>query len=155
VHTVLEKMIEQADGSYLGSKDVQVILDYAQSVQLRIEAYQAIKEQEPQIVALALEKVYVHADYMNRYINNEGGKCLRDMTTTLRYCSTSMLLNDQQFLQEEYLIWLETIIRSLKHKHLTLISLESLGNALADMLPQEQYKLMAPFLNLVCDAFRE
>ncbi len=155
MHTVLEKMIEQADGKYLGSKDVQVLLDYAQSVQLRIETYQAIKEQEPQIIALALEKIYLHPDYMNRYINNEGGKCLRDMTTTLRYCSTSMLLNDRQFLQEEYLIWLETIIRSLKHKHLTLVSLESLSNTLADKLPQEQYQLMVPFLNLVCDAFRE
>lgn len=155
MHTVLEKMIEQADGKYLGSKDVQVLLDYAQSVELRIETYQAIKAQEPQIVMLALEKVYAHPDYMNRYLNTEGGKCSRDMTSTLRYCTTSMLLNDKQFLQEEYLIWLETIIRSLKHKHLTLVSLESLSNTLADKLPEEQYQLMVPFLNLFMDTFRE
>jgi hypothetical protein len=154
MHTVLDKMIEQADGKYLGSKDVQVLLDYAQSVQLRIEAYQAIKAQEAELMTMVLEKVHVHPVYLNRYANTENGKCLRDMTATLRYCSTAMLLDDEQFLREGYLIWLETIIRSLKHKDLTLASMESLSEALAERLPQEQYKLMAPLLNTICDAFR-
>ena len=154
MHTVLEKMIEQADGKYLGRKDVQVLLDYAQSVQLRIETYQAIKEQEAELMAMVLEKVHAHPVYINRYINTENGKCLRDMTATLRYCSTAMLLNDEQFLREGYLIWLETIIRSLKHKDLTLASMEALSEALAERLPQDQYKLMAPFMNTICDAFR-
>jgi Phycobilisome protein len=155
MHTVLDKMIEQADGKYLGSKDVQVLLDYAQSVQLRIETYQAIKKQETELIAMVLEKVHVHPVYLSRYINTENGKCLRDMTGSLRYCSTAMLLNDEQFLREEYLIWLETIIRSLKHKDLTLASMEALSAALAERLPQAQYKLMAPFLNTLCNAFRE
>jgi hypothetical protein len=155
MHTVLEKMIEQADGKYLGSKDVQVLLDYAQSVQLRIETYQAIKSQEAELVAMVLEKVHAHPVYIDRYMHTENGKCLRDLTGSLRYSTTAMLLNDEQFLREEYLIWLETIIRSLKHKDLTLASMEALSAALAERLPQAQYKLMAPFLNTLCDAFRE
>jgi Phycobilisome protein len=155
MHTVLEKMAEQADGKYLGSRDVQVLLDYAQSVQLRIETYQAIKGQEAELMTMVLEKVHVHPVYLSRYINTESGKCLRDMTATLRYCSTAMLLNDEQLLREGYLIWLEVIIRSLKHKDLTLASMEALSKALAERLPQEQYKLMAPFLSTICDAFRE
>ncbi len=154
MHTVLEKMIEQADGKYLGSKDVQVLLDYAQSVELRIETYQAIKEQEAELVAMVLEKVHAHPVYLDRYINTENGKCLRDLTGSIRYATTAMLLNDEQFLREEYLIWLETIIRSLKHKDLTLASMEALSGALAERLPQAQYKLMAPFLTTLCDAFR-
>lgn len=154
MHTVLEKMIEQGDGKYVGSKDVQVLLDYAQSVQLRIEAYQAIKEQEAELFEMVLERVHAHPVYINRYIKTENGTCLRDMTATLRYCSTAMLLNDEQFLREEYLIWLETIVRSLKHKDLTLAAMEALSEALAKRLPQDQYKLMAPFMNTICDAFR-
>jgi Phycobilisome protein len=154
MHTVLEKMIEQGDGKYLGNKDVQVLLDYAQSVQLRIETYRSIQNQEAQLIALALEKVHAEPVYINRYINTENGKCSRDMSATLRYCTTAMLLNDEQFLREEYLIWLETIIRSLKHKDLTLVSMEALGKALSELLPQAQYKLMAPYFNLVCDTFR-
>jgi hypothetical protein len=154
MHTVLEKMIEQADGKYIGSKDVQVLLDYAQSVQLRIEAYQAIKEQEAELFEMVLQKVHAHPVYISRYVNTESGKCLRDMTATLRYCSTAMLLNDEQFLREEYLIWLETIVRSLKHKDLTLAAMEALSEALAERLPPDQYKLMTPFMNTICDAFR-
>jgi Phycobilisome protein len=154
MHTVLEKMIEQGDGKYLGNKDVQVLLDYAQSVQQRVETYQFIQRQEAQLIALALEKVHVDPVYLSRYINTENGRCSRDMTSTLRYCTTAMLLNDEQFLREEYLIWLETIFRSLKHKDLSLVSIEALSKALSERLSQAEYKLMVPFLNVVCDAFR-
>jgi Phycobilisome protein len=154
MHTVLEKMIEQGDGKYLGSKDVQVLLDYAQSVQQRIETYQSIQQKEGELLALAMEKVHAHPLYMNHYIHIENGRCLRDMTSTLRYCTTAMLLNDEQLLREEYLIWMETIMRSLKTKPLSFVSVEGMREALAEKLSQAQYKLMAPFINVFCDTFR-
>ncbi len=138
-------LLQATEGRYATDAELQFLEDYAQSFPARLRAYQALRQQEREL----MQKTYMrlrsrHPEIFASWDKNTIRNWQRDTTWVLRFSALAMLLDDEETLRDRLMLWFQTIMRAFNmqktcyHTYTTLkeLSLEMLGQESGLLLGQ-------------------
>lgn len=139
----------EADGRYATASELNFLRNYLNSVELRISAYEKIRDREAEILEHwdaekrnQKENLFHMGDY------DMTKTCRRDQTNSLRYATTAMLLDELDRFREGALIWYQTIVKSFKYQAYAKINYLLIQDIIQFYLTAEEAKLIIPVLQL-------
>ncbi|WP_055076938.1 phycocyanin [Pseudanabaena sp. 'Roaring Creek'] len=145
--TLLENVLDRADGSYINPEDLRTLDRAIASWQQRRQTYDLIQAKENAIVAQVLQQIQATAPDIAAKVTVDGGsKCQRDMALVLRYCATAMLLQDEELLKDRLLYWMQNIMLALKNQRVNDFVYRALQKAVMENLPKENAALLLPYI---------
>jgi len=143
----LNQMAARAEGSYLSSAQMSQLEQYHRNFALRLQTYQALQKLEPEILAeLSQRLTQGNPTWKQHFSAEDQAKCTRDSSYLLRNCALAMILDDKDYLYDNFLHWLKTILVSLDHVALHQQIYNPLRAILREKLPPAQAKLLEPYL---------
>jgi hypothetical protein len=149
--TILEALVEGADGSYASKQDLRNLEHVMFSWAERKEAYLAVQAKEKSILDRAMILIQTSKNLSENLSIDEArvDRCRRDITLMLRSYALGMLLQDEEMLKERFLYWQKNVLRAmgLHHYQGAKFVLESLYIE----LPKEQAELFEPYFKLAQD----
>jgi hypothetical protein len=145
--TLLENVLDRADGSYITPDDLRTLDGAIASWQQRRQTYDLIQTKENAIVSQVMQQIEISAPEVAAKLTHDGGnKCTRDMTLVLRYCATAMLLQDEELLKDRLLYWMQNIMLALKNQRVNDFVYRALRKSVQDNLPKENADLLSPYI---------
>ena len=148
--TLLEELIERADGSYANKEDLRALEHMMASWSERKEAYLATQEKEESIVNGAIKRMQSSTGYADKAMNNLGiDRCRRDMTLALRSYALGMLLQDEEMLKDRVLYWQKNIIQAMGFSEYQ--GYKFLLESIYVELPTKQADLLKPYVKVAMD----
>ena len=139
----IQELINQAQDRYLITDELDLMESYISSLPDRLKLYKLIRDREINI----LQEV---ADQVPKEIPNVTVEDLemgiKNLILVLRYCSMAMLLNDENFLKQRLLNWLEGIMsmRDMRRLNETLYKL--LNQGLRQQFSPTQLAMFQPLI---------
>lgn len=106
-------LTDQAEGRYATDAELQFIVDYVNSYQLRFETYQKVQSFEKTFVKEAHGQLIAREpDLLQHQKKDLTSKWKQDTLRVLRYSAIALLLDDAELHQERFLYWFQTIMRA-------------------------------------------
>lgn len=139
----IQELINQAQDRYLASDELGLMESYVSSLPERLKLYKLIRDREIDILQSVADQV--PSDIPNIAVEDlEVG--IKNLVLVLRYSSMAMLLNDESFLKERLLNWLEGIMsmRDMRRLNDTLYKL--LNQILRQQFSPNQLALLQPLI---------
>ncbi len=139
----IQELINQAQDRYLASDELGLMESYVSSLPDRLKLYKLIRDREIDILQSVADQV--PSELPNVTVEDlEIG--IKNLVLVLRYSSMAMLLNDENFLKERLLSWLEGIMsmRDLRRLNDTLYKL--LNQTLRQQFSPSQLALLQPLI---------
>lgn len=146
--TLLETLVDGADGAYASKQDLRNLEHAMSSWAERKAAYLAVEANEKSIIDRAKRSMENDKTFTENNRLNPGiiDCCCRDMTLTLRYYSLGMLLQDEEMLKDRFIYWHANILQSMDlHKYQ---GSKFVYESLCIELPREQSKLFKPYFKI-------
>ncbi len=144
--TLLENVVERADGNYVSAQDLRLLDNALSSWQARKDAYNQVQAHETEIISQAVEAMRTGDRFTAKPMDTLGvDRCQRDMTLGLRCCALAMLLEDREMLKDRVLYWQQNIFLSMQ---LNYHGYKFIWQALQSQLPKEQSELFSPYLKM-------
>ena len=109
--TILETLLEGAEGSYASTRDLRNLEHVMSSWSERKEAYLAVQANEESIIDRAMVMMQQGKPIQNNPVTIE--YCRRDLTLALRYYALGMLMQDEQMLKERFLYWQKNVLQAM------------------------------------------
>jgi hypothetical protein len=145
--TLLENVLDHADGSYITPEDLRTLDRAIASWQKRRQTYDLIQAKENAILEQVMSHIEAKAPEVAAKVTVDGGnKCNRDMALVLRYCATAMLLQDEELLKDRLLYWMQNIMLALKNQRVNDFVYRELQKSVQENLPKENADLLLPYI---------
>ena len=144
-HTI-EKNVIDADGRYLGAKELSTLEQYAQGYANRLAAYQELRDHSKPLVVQALTQLFKGYPDLLQHHKQRG---VYDMSETLRYIALAILRDDELFFMEALMSWLDTILLAYKKNVACAIAYHHLQDAVEQKLSASSVLLIRPYLERV------
>ncbi len=146
--TILEALVEGADGAYASKQDLRNLEHAMFSWGDRKDAYLAVQEHEDSIIDRAMTLIQASKNLPENQAIDPArlASCRRDITLALRYYALGMLLQDEEMLKDRFIYWQKNVLQAmgLHHYHGVQFVLESI----CIQLPKEQANLFKPYFKL-------
>lgn len=151
----LKQIFEHTDNAYLSADDMQLLTAYSASLSDRMAALQDLQQHEAKIAKETTDRIVeVYPKIAARIEGYE--KTERDLVLIIRYCGQAMLRDDRQFLNDQLLYWLKTMLQAFKFGENVLYdSYVWMKEASARHLTPASYSLLEPYMNLVLEIVAE
>jgi aconitase A len=144
--TLLENVLERADGNYVSAQDLQLLDKALSSWKARKDAYNAVQAQEAELIQQAVTAMRNGDRFDLKPMDDLGvDRCQRDMAMGLRCCALAMLLQDEEMLKDRVLYWQQNVFQAMK---LNYEGYRFLWHATKAQLPKEQAALLGPYLQM-------
>lgn len=139
----IQELINQAQDRYLASDELGLMESYISSLPERLKLYKLIRDREIPILQAVADSV---PNELPSITDEDLETGVRNLILVLRYSSMAMLLNDENFLKERLLNWLEGIMsmRDMRRLNETLYKL--LNQELRQQLSPTQLTLIQPLI---------
>jgi Phycobilisome protein len=146
--TLLETLLDGADGAYANSQDLRNLEHAMSSWVTRKEAYLAVQSNEAKIIDRAMKLMEASKDFPDVRKMNELRltQCRRDITLALRYYALGMLMQDEAMLRDRFIYWQKNILQAMGLHHYN--GVHFVMEALSLELPPEQSNLFKPYFKL-------
>lgn len=146
--TLLETLLDGADGAYANSQDLRNLEHAMSSWAPRKEAYLAVQTNEATIIDRAMKLMIASPDFPDvRKMHEarlEQGR--RDITLALRYYALGMLLQDEAMLKDRFIYWQKNILQAMGlHQY---NGVQFVWEALALELLPAQANLFKPYFKI-------
>lgn len=142
--STLERNLFAVDDRYLSDQELQLLEEYMQSHALRIKTYRLLQAQTDELVLKTLRKMTAGYSQM---LQSHGQICKRDITDILRYISLCILKHDQQGFYEEFVLWMDTIMKAFKRKDAAHAAYTYLRAIVAESFPADSAKLVNGYVD--------
>lgn len=142
--TLLETLLEGAEGSYASTQDLRNLEQVMSSWSERKEAYLAVQANEKSIIDRAMAMVQQGKPVQNNPVTIE--YCRRDLTLALRYYALGMLMQDEEMLKQRFLYWQKNVLQAMGLHHYQ--GVKFILESIYIELPQKQAKLFQPYFKL-------
>lgn len=139
----------KADGRYATESELKFLKDYFDSVDIRLNTYEKIRDQEEKIVQQWEIAKRSHPEdlfHMGEYDMTE--ICRRDETNALRLAATAMLIDELDRFRESTLIWYKTIVKSFKYQAYAKVNYLLIQDVIRLYLTIEEVELILPAFQL-------
>lgn len=144
--TLLENVLQRADGTYVNANDLQLLDQALSTWKARKEAYSAVQEKEAAIIDYAVKAMRGGDRFESKPLDNLGvDRCQRDMTLGLRCCALAMLMEDEELIKDRVLYWQQNVFLAMQ---LNYQGYKFLGQAIKDLLSAKQAELMTPYMQM-------
>lgn len=148
--TLLEELVDRADGAYANPKDLRALEHIMSSWAERKVAYLAIQAKEESIVDRAVELMKKSNAFEDNTMNALGvDRCRRDMALTIRSYALGMLLQDEEMLKDRVLYWQRNILQAMGLNNYQ--GFKFLLESIYLELPVAQADLFKPYFNIARD----
>jgi hypothetical protein len=145
--TLLETLVDGADGSYASSQDIRNLEHVMFAWADRKEAYLAVQNSEKSIIDRALVLMQTSTTFPGGKLSAERlEKCRRDVTLALRYYSLGMLLQDEEMLKDRFIYWQKNILQAMGLHHYN--GVQFVLESICVELPKEQANLFKPYFKI-------
>lgn len=145
MHPQINAIFDEAEKRYLKPEELEILNTYVDSLPKRMETYRRLRDMEVEIMQPV-------ADQLQAALPNERQddleRCLKNALLMLRYCAMSMLLNDDSFVQDRLLGWLEKSAQVYKTYSIDSMLYRLLNQRLSQTLTPQQLNLLKPPLAL-------
>ncbi len=150
MNNALLDVIQKADGRYLNDLELRPFDDVIDAFQTRINTYHSIQEQGKELVLNSLKSLMQTPH--RAVVQEHGARCQRDMLYTLEYIAKGILLHDEDGFMEEYLVWMQNIIRAFHRQEACVVSYKLLKAEVRNSLAGDQANLMVMYLDKLIEA---
>ncbi|TYQ26632.1 hypothetical protein PseudUWO311_10970 [Pseudanabaena sp. UWO311] len=118
----IQELINQAQDRYLVTDELGLMESYISSLPDRLKLYKLIRDREIDILQAVANQVPTE---LPNVTDEELESGIKNLILVLRYSSMAMLLNDENFLKQRLLNWLEGIMsmRDMRRLNETLYKL--------------------------------
>ena len=139
----IQDLINQAQDRYLAVDELGLMESYVSSLPDRLKLYKQLRDREIDLLQAVADQVPVELPNVTDAELESG---IKNLILVLRYCSMAMLLNDESFLKERLLNWLEGIMsmRDMRRLNETLYKL--LNQGLRQQFSPAQLTLIQPLI---------
>ena len=139
----IQELINQAQDRYLASDELGLMEGYISSLPDRLKLYKLIRDREIDILQAVADQVPTE---LPNVTDEELESGVKNLILVLRYSSMAMLLNDENFLKQRLLNWLEGIMsmRDMRRLNETLYKL--LNQGLKQQFSSTQLTLIQPLI---------
>ena len=139
----IQELINQAQDRYLASNELSLMEGYVSSLPDRLKLYKLVRDREIDILQTVADQVPTE---LPNVTDEELEVGIKNLILVLRYCSMAMLLNDENFLKQRLLNWLEGIMsmRDMRRLNETLYKL--LNQGLRQQFSPTQLVLIQPLI---------
>ncbi len=139
----IQELINQAQDRYLASDELGLMENYISSLPDRLKLYKLIRDREIDILQAVADQVPTE---LPNVTDEELESGVKNLILVLRYSSMAMLLNDENFLKQRLLNWLEGIMsmRDMRRLNETLYKL--LNQELKKQFSSAQLTLIQPLI---------
>ncbi len=139
----IQDLINQAQDRYLASDELGLMESYINSLPERLKLYKLIRDREIDILQAVADQVPSELPNVTEADLETG---IKNLILVLRYSSMAMLLNDENFLKQRLLNWLEGIMsmRDMRRLNETLYKL--LNQGLRQQVSPVQLALIQPLI---------
>lgn len=139
----------EADGRYATDSELKFLKDYFDSVELRISAYEKIRDQEEAILQSWETAKRNHKEDLFHMGDYDMTKtCRRDQTNSLRFATTAMLFDELDRFREGALIWYKTIVKSFRYQAYARVNYLLIQEVVRLYLSLEESELLIPAFEL-------
>ena len=145
----LERLSMTAEGRYATTQELKFIRDYISTIELRLSAYQKIRDRESEIIdRLQAMMREAQPDIFQMNSQNQSAKCKSDGRIVLRNTIAAMLIDDLDRLREHILVWQRSIIKAFKEEEIAAVVYTTMPKAIEQFLTPEEFALIKPVLQL-------
>ena len=139
----IQELINQAQDRYLVTDELGLMESYISSLPDRLKLYKLIRDREIDILQAVANQVPAELPTVT---DEELEPGIKNLILVLRYSSMAMLLNDENFLKQRLLNWLEGIMsmRDMRRLNETLYKL--LNQELKKQFSSTQLLLIQPLI---------
>ncbi len=141
--TKLKDLIEQAQERYLKSEELGLLENYVHSLPDRLTLYKLLRDREVDILQKVADQI---PNELPKVEESEVERGIKNLLLVLRYCAMGMLLNDENFLKQRLLKWLEQIMSVHDMRRLNEAMYKLLNQALRQELTPSQLALLQPLI---------
>ncbi|MEB3337262.1 MAG: phycobilisome protein [Leptolyngbyaceae bacterium] len=145
----LERLKSEIDGRYATDAELQFMVEYARSFNLRLHTYAKLQTVEAKIV----QQVHAQLLKLDPALLKSGGedvsaKWKRDTIRVLRYSAVALLLNDPDSLRDRLLFWMQTIMRAFGAQRSCDMTYRIMHEVVQQHLTATEASLFCPILEL-------
>ncbi len=147
--TLIENVLDRADGSYITPDDLQSLDRTIANWQQRRQTYDLIQAKENTILEQVMRQIQISSPELSAKLSGDRiNKCNHDMAVVLRYCATAMLLQDEELLKERLLYWMQNVMAALQKQRINDFLYKALLKSVRDNLPSDNANLILPYLTI-------
>ena len=149
--TLLETLVEGADGAYATKQDLRNLEHAMFAWADRKEAYLAIQSNEKSIIDRAMASIQLSKPTADTKQIDPArlASCRRDITLALRYYALGMLLQDEEMLKDRFIYWQKNVLQAMGLHHYN--GVQFVLESICVELPKEQANLFKPYFKLAQD----
>jgi hypothetical protein len=145
MHPQIEAIFDEAENRYLTPDELGLISQYVDSLPERLEAYRTLRDRELEVmqrVADQLQAAMPQEDVKNLE------RSIKNALLLLRYCAMGMLLDDESFVKDRLLGWLQGTLSSYNIQAIDSTLYRLLNQQLSQTLSASQLNLFTPILTM-------
>lgn len=143
----IDAMLTASEGRYPTRAEQALLRTWAEQLEGRLAALEAIRAAEEAIVGQACDEVMDAYPNVEKFYKEMRASCVRDLSLVLRYCAQALLRDDVKYLEDSLLTWMASILRGVG---LAPAFIEDTYKAVmkiaARELPAPAYELLRPYL---------
>jgi galactitol-specific phosphotransferase system IIB component len=143
--TKIKNLISQAQDRYLNAEDLAVFQSYVQSMPKRMSLYRLLRDREIEIMQTVADQLEAQLPKADITILETG---VKNLLLVMRYCAMGMLLNDETFLKQRLLDWLEQVSSVYDLKSVNEALYKILNQVLSQELSSDQLSLLQPLITM-------
>ncbi|WP_035992917.1 hypothetical protein [Leptolyngbya sp. KIOST-1] len=150
MNNALLASVREADGRYLSDLELRPFDQMLEAFQTRLNLYSHVRDHGKELVLNALRRMMQTPH--RQVVQEHAQQCQRDMLYTLEYVSKGILLHDEDGFMEEYLVWMQNIIRSFNRQGACVTGYRMLKEEVRTTMPGDQSNLMMLYLDKLIEA---
>jgi hypothetical protein len=143
MHSKIAALFDDVENRYLKPEELTLVGQYVESIPARLDAYRALRDRE-------LEVMQQVADQLQREMAEapvaDLERCIKNALLLLRCCAMGMLLNDETFVQERLLSWLNETLSVYNTRSIDMALHRLLNQRLSQVLSPKQISLVGPHI---------
>lgn len=150
MNNALLASVREADGRYLSDVELRPFEQMMEAFQARVNLYNHIRDHGKDLVLNTLRRLMQTPH--RQVVQEHAQQCQRDMTYTLEYVAKGILLRDEDGFMEEYLVWMQNIIRAFHRQSACVVAYRLLKEEVRSTMPGDQSNLMVLYLDKLTEA---
>lgn len=150
MNNALLEAIQKADGRYLDDRELRPFDDITQAFQTRMGTYIYVKDHSKELVLNTLRRLMQTPH--RQVLQDHSAQCQRDMLYTLEYIAKGVLLYDEDGFMEEYLVWMQNIMRAFHRQEACVVAYKLLREEVRNTMKGDQANLMLMYLDKLTGA---
>jgi Phycobilisome protein len=146
MHPQIDNLFDEAEHRYLKPDELSILSQYVDSLPERLETYRVIRDNE--LIVMQEVANQLQAEMPQEKVERLE-RSIKNALLVLRYCAMGILLNDERFVKDRLLNWLEQTVKAYGSQVVDSNLYRLLNQRLNQTLTPKQMSYLKPMLNLV------